>query len=339
MIARAIFVLGRDIARSRIVICYQSKDNDELNIVLKQYLNRWYGGCMKKPKDDFIEIEEFKKGDRCYHYTSLLGFKGICDNSAFFASLSDFLNDPNEMTVANTVFRDSIKNMIEDKAVAAWVINMVDEEDRRLNYFHVKSGESVCSNSVVSFSLSRDDANLWSSFTNNSGVCLEYDMEELYESFNVDCLMHGAVVYDKLKQRQLIDNYLGKFDVIHCLKTKCEISQLDNNQVEEVKSIAWGLSIYNMFFKNEYFQGEKEYRFVLMDSELNSVDCEKGVEYRLNDNFFLPYVRIKIDSFRPLKSIILGPNIRPLEGKSIKLFCQSLSLDVDVQQSSIILQR
>lgn len=96
------------------------------------------------------------------------------------------------------------------------------------------------------------------------------------------------------------------------------------------------IMIYALFFKQEEFAAEKEYRMVFKARD------EKEILYREKDGFLLPYIIVplkdKIQNI-PLKSITVAPkNHVDLAKEGMRQYLKHLGYDVDVCLSKIKLR-
>ena len=94
--------------------------------------------------------------------------------------------------------------------------------------------------------------------------------------------------------------------------------------------------IYALFFKQEEFAAEKEYRMVFKARD------EKEILYREKDGFLLPYIIVplkdKIQNI-PLRSITVAPkNHVDLAKEGMRQYLKHMEYDVDVCLSKIKLR-
>ena len=97
-----------------------------------------------------------------------------------------------------------------------------------------------------------------------------------------------------------------------------------------------------MFFKKECFAQEQEYRMVFLcvhrRKQLLSRDSIP-VEYRIKDEVFIPFIRMKLGDISCLKSVCVGTkNISDLAVKGLRHYFGSRDLEMRVKKSEIPLR-
>ena len=95
-----------------------------------------------------VKLNQVLKNGVLYHYTKCNGINGILNTNCFWATKSDFLNDPKEFLYVNKILKKVLINYIgnDDK------IGMFLEDVN-------KSGNSEYF--VLSFSCCRDSITMW----------------------------------------------------------------------------------------------------------------------------------------------------------------------------------
>ena len=94
------------------------------------------------------------------------------------------------------------------------------------------------------------------------------------------------------------------------------------------------IPIYSLFFKQEEFAAEREYRMVFVES-----DPEK-IEFRAKDGFLMPYIKIDVEGEKSfIKKITVAPkNHVDLAKAGMELFTKHYGYDVEVKLSNIHLR-
>ena len=97
-----------------------------------------------------------------------------------------------------------------------------------------------------------------------------------------------------------------------------------------------------MFFKKECFAQEQEYRMVFLwvhKREHQVPESSIPVEYRIKDEVFIPFIRMKLGDISCLKSVCVGTkNTSDLAVKGLRHYFGSRNLEVHVRKSEIPLQ-
>ena len=100
--------------------------------------------------------------------------------------------------------------------------------------------------------------------------------------------------------------------------------------------------LYNMFFKKECFAQEQEYRMVFLcvhKREHQVPENSIPVEYRIKDEVFIPFIRMKLGDISCLKSVCVGTkNTSDLAVKGLRHYFGSRNLEVHVRKSEIPLR-
>ena len=118
---------------------------------------------------------------------------------------------------------------------------------------------------------------------------------------------------------------------------------LDSAEEEDVKLFVDHISVicllYNMFFKKECFAQEQEYRMVFLcvhKREHQVPENSIPVEYRIKDEVFIPFIRMKLGDISCLKSVCVGTkNTSDLAVKGLRHYFGSRNLEVRVKKSEI----
>lgn len=97
-----------------------------------------------------VKLEHAENGSILYHYTKSNGINGIINYNCFWATKSDFLNDPNEFShiqgIIEDVCRENIKNPALREQFLKDSIYAVREKNRE--YFVLSF--SKCRDSILS---------------------------------------------------------------------------------------------------------------------------------------------------------------------------------------------
>lgn len=121
---------------------------------------------------------------------------------------------------------------------------------------------------------------------------------------------------------------------------------LDSAEEEDVKLFVDHISVicllYNMFFKKECFAQEQEYRMVFLcvhKREHQVPENSIPVEYRIKDEVFIPFIRMKLGDISCLKFVCVGTkNISDLAVKGLRHYFGSRDLEMRVKKSEIPLR-
>ena len=97
-----------------------------------------------------------------------------------------------------------------------------------------------------------------------------------------------------------------------------------------------------MFYKKECFAQEQEYRMVFLcvhKREHQVPENSIPVEYRIKDEVFIPFIRMKLGDISCLKFVCVGTkNISDLAVKGLRHYFGSRDLEMRVKKSEIPLR-
>ena len=149
-----------------------------------------------------VKLARAEKGSILYHYTKSNGINGIINHNCFWATKSDFLNDPNEFSHIQDVIENVCRENIRDSALKEMFLkdSIYAGKEKKREYF------------VLSFSKCRDSITMWSEFGNKTGYNIGFKSDEIIARIEeaAEIAYHGLVVYDAKKQKQLIRKNLCK---------------------------------------------------------------------------------------------------------------------------------
>ena len=251
-----------------------------------------------------VKLKRAENSSILYHYTKSNGINGIINHNCFWATKSDFLNDPNEFSYIQGIIEEVCRDTIKSPALKEMFLadSIYTKHEKPREYF------------VLSFSKCRDSITMWSEFGSKTGYNIGFRSDEIIARIEeaAEIAYHGLVVYNPRRQRQLIQrnicSYLPKFQ-----KTA---------------------EVYAMFFKHEGFAEEEEYRFVFKKQK------DTTVYFRAKDGFMLPYIEIPLsEGLLPIEEIMVAPqNHIDLAKKGMEYMLHTKGYQADVALSNIKLR-
>lgn len=303
--------------------------------------------------DAWIHVPLCRKGEKLYHYTTAEGVRGIVENREFMATKSDFLNDKLEFQYAVEVMERLTEKYIVNASLRERFFSKLKKEIDQLGIIAPACDDHDCREDglsfyVVAFSKLQNNALLWAEFTDFKGYCLEFDYTKLVEGFQHRVFLHGTVIYDEKEQMNgLLESLLscirnlqenGMMDLEGFFEEEAEISEGSLDKL--VMEMAVVVSVYAMFFKKSFFEGEEEYRFIFPPI-INELGVAKP-DFRLLDQIFLPYIMVEFDREMkeiPLESVMVGAkNNSDIAVRGMKYFLHSQGLEIPVLLSDIPLR-
>ncbi len=304
--------------------------------------------------DAWIRVPLCSRGDKLYHYTTADGVRGIVENREFLATKSDFLNDKLEFQYAVEVVERLTEKYIVNESLRERFFSALKTEIDRIGIITPscttdgEHDEDALSFYVVSFSKLQNNALLWAEFTDFRGYCLEFDYEKLVEGFQNRVFLHGTVIYDEEEQMNgLLESLLacihnlmeeGAKDLAGFFEEEADPSE--ESLMKLVAEMSVVCSVYAMFFKKNFFEGEEEYRFVFPPL-IKRFGTSKP-KFRLRDQIFLPYIMVEYERERenvPLESVMVGAkNNSDIAVRGMRYFLRTQGIDVPVLLSDIPLR-
>ena len=299
--------------------------------------------------DEWISVPQCVEGDKIYHYTTVSGIRGIIENSEFWVTKSDFLNDRLEFKYSIEILKEVAELYIKNTNIKEKFMQYVTDEFDRLN----NDMDGILTGYyVLSFSKIQDSMLLWSEYSDFMGYCIEFDFEKFKLSTKEKVSWDGEVIYNRKEQEKIVKETLVKTineefygdsnDLKNLFKENNTISDKDLKALADYVAV-W-ISVYGMFFKKQCFEGENEYRFIFSafhekNNEMSKLKIE-DMRFREKDQVLIPYIKISYDeSNSPIESVLVGTkNNSDIAVKGIKYFLRKEKKDIPVYKSEIPLR-
>ena len=281
-----------------------------------------------------VKLQHVPDASVLYHYTKSKGVSGILHSNCFWATKSDFLNDPKEFSYMENIIRAVCGEVILEKAWCDMFLEDVLEETILL------SGGKNKEYFVLSFSNCRDSITMWSEFGEDTGYNIGFDSRKLIARIeeNNTIEYHGLVLYELEEQKKVVRRILSEAipnemqlsfsEIIEAgaKNRNCEVYRKACKKFQKITAI------YAMFFKHSAFREEQEYRFIFKK--------KNAVLYREKDGFLIPYIQIKLtDKLLPIQEIVVAPkNHIDLAKKGMEYMIAEKGYDAEVSLSNINLR-
>ncbi len=281
----------------------------------------------------YLYLDQLREGEMLYHYTKCEAAASILRSRDLFATKSSFLNDSNEMGFILHVAQQVIGELPSKK----WQNLLLKELTETMEDFRRHD------NYVLSLSEEADSITLWSEFGEETGYNLAFDGTELLscisEHHRIAC--HGRVIYRRAEQEEILRNLLltiipGKIGMPFAEIVSLAAQEKDTVPFSQLcRKFGNALGVYALFFKQEEFQPEREYRCVFRP------ESPKEVHFRSKEGFLLPYMIISVSDEKvlPVRKITVAPkNHVDLARKGMLLYTRSLGYDTEVSLSNLKLR-
>ena len=301
---------------------------------------------IKDQIDDIIKISILNDG-YIYHYTSVEAVRGIFDNEQFWATKSDFLNDKMEFKYTYQLFAEHILKNIKCTGFREKLIEAFEKEIESTNEWQLAQGQSMNGYYIVSFSKDPDSLLLWTEFSDSMGYNLEFKFNTLLKSFENKIMWHGEVVYDKETQLKYLNEALN--NVIKLRPEMYNVKSIDDfDERTDHQSISYlaldlyvACTVYSMFYKQQEFEPEKEYRFVFsaIHEKNKYVLNPTKMHFRVKNDALIPYIKVPCKPLEALNTVRIGPkNNIDIATAGIKYYCREKKINVPIIRSGIPLR-
>lgn len=281
----------------------------------------------------YLYLDQLGEGEILYHYTKCEAAASILRSRNLFATKSSFLNDSNEMAFILHVAQKVIGELPSRK----WQSLLLKELTETMEDFRRHD------NYVLSLSEEGDSITLWSEFGEETGYNLAFDGTELLacisEHHRIAC--HGRVIYARARQEEILRDLLlttlpGKIGLPFAEILSLASEGKDSAPFAQLcRKFGSALGVYALFFKQEEFQAEREYRCVFRP------ESPEEVHFRCKEGFLLPYMIISVSDKKvlPVRKITVAPkNHVDLARKGMLLYTRSLGYDTEVSLSHLKLR-
>ena len=244
--------------------------------------------------DQYTNFNKNSKIDYLYHYTDINGCLGILNNKTLWASNAFFLNDSSEINygleLSYPLFKSFYSSLKSERAKEI------------LKEFNDDFPEFVLSSNLflISFCEDGDLLSQWRGYSqNNDGVSIRFNLPILRTFPKVNLL---KVVYDENIQINIL-NHL--FELLNEL-----IEYLEKGKnISFLPYFTLWISIFTtmiLTLKDCSFSEEKEWRIIYNHDAAGN---NKNIEYRIRNNYILPYIQIdKLNLIDLVNEITIGPS-------------------------------
>jgi len=253
----------------------------------------------------FQEKSSSKKAPAAlYHYTSLDGLRGILDNTSFWASRIEYLNDKLEMKHGATILERCLneyngRHLTVTQQKLLFMIQKLIADFLNNDRHHVPTGMvplTPYEYYTVSFSSGGDSLPQWRAY---GDVALGFEPRQLSNSAtNLENQLFGVlpVVYHEPDQESICRNILSF--LMNSLKDTDP-----RNELILIPSIQ-GFVTMLLLLKHKAFATENEWRFIAMRKHgVESV----AVNFRSTSKILLPYIEVELPNGLPLIDVKVGP--------------------------------
>lgn len=276
-----------------------------------------------------------------YHYTNVMGLKGILEDRNFNVSHARFMNDKTEISYTQRlIINELIRLKSEEsnsKVISTYdaflnimqVENIYTTDIKNVRY---RASQDRLPEFVLSFSLNEDSSHLWSEFNCGDGYNIGIDFTLFYNEMNNHeqtdekiARLPSKVVYDVNRQKELIDLRIAEFIQI---AKNYDVNELTNYYTRFLSS----MRLFANFFKDPVFYNDEEFRIVIYNHKNPSYI---NPQYRIKGNSLVPYIpsiSYKTEESRillPIKSVTIGPtNFSDIAEEGLVYYMNDIGYDI-----------
>lgn len=294
------------------------------NQSLKEKLNEMFW------EDIGPKIRSDELPETVYHYTNLEGMMGIMTNKQLWMTKSDYLNDYTEIIYLSEIVEESL-NLLNTKLIEKYGQEIKEdkyykifwEQFNKANEKSLDKTENLLELYVLSMSENQDSLTLWGNYAEGNGYSIAFEantlINDIYDELNNFYIVYGRVVYSRKAQiKLLLDFLVNAFEFIYGLKP--DINELESGLPALFKST---LVSYSIFFKNEAFEAEEEFRIVA------TIEDKAKVNFRSSNGVIIPYIYPEFEKI-PVKEIIIGPkNNSDIAKGGVEFYLERLEYDLN----------
>jgi len=184
-----------------------------------------------------------------YHHTDAAGLAGIVGTKRLWATRSEFLNDPAELTVLNSAFFDAVKEVPKTDPFRVEVLDRVAAIRETDAFF-----QKVQQYHLASFAANGDDLDLWRAYgANGCGYSIGFKTDYLTSLGHVI----RRVNYGQTVARDTVERLFAHFRVVFR-------DDSDADCALRVRSaIGMALVAGAPFFKSARYEREREWRMIV----------------------------------------------------------------------------
>lgn len=287
-----------------------------------------------------------KYDDNVFHYTTPLGLFSILKNKCLRFTDCQFFNDKTEYIYIKKPLENALKKlspMLSKNLLVESTENWLKDDYEYLSKRDKKLKERYY---VFCSSMEDDSLNMWNYYLKDGkyqGYNIAISIEKILEYFscvvpqNIE-LWHGPVIYSILDQEEELIQLIANIDreLIMLRKDVSYNDYWESFFQKAQEQIIDTIELYRLFFKDNSFKNEQEYRFVLKIPDVNIESEYFSYNFMVKNGVFVPYYDLSISS-KIINSIKISPMIEEGIAKSgLSMFLKKYSCNnIEISQSKI----
>jgi len=315
----------------------------------------------------FNTSESLKSSQRTkdvYHYTSPEGIFSILKNQKIQFTDCQFVNDKSEYNHITEVLKkvyDNISNELVNDFLYKGIVDDIEDNYEHNSFSFYKSIESLNGEiDRIKITIKRyyifcttkisDSLSMWNYYVKNDkheGYNLQLRISKLLtclskiDNPDID-IYYGDVIYDnsiKVKELEIIIKELDQKYSDEVKKMTLE-NDIINLKLKIVQQLFDYIASFRLFYKDDSFKEEKEYRFVIR-MPMNFTNYNNDIlksDYTVKRGVIVPYCGLNISNKEIISAITLSPLFeKELAQNGLERLLASLDKfeDVQINQSRV----
>lgn len=291
--------------------------------------------------------------DEISHYCTLYTLKNIIESRRLRFSSVKYLNDETEYIHLIDVFRYTVEKLrsqidkrlyscITEKEFIADLKNYSQTYKINAQDF-IRSYPKECNVYTCSFSTSNDSLALFRAYgSEQTGCAINFELnDDLISTAPDTSVFSGNVLYSNQEKADILSFLIKEINKIWINYT-CDTAKSNENGINYETNILSDLkdllNMLRVFFKDESFKSEEEFRIVFVISRDFARNSNYDFGFFRRGTLMIPYFDIYYNS-QNLKSINLGPYMKGVEKDSLgEVLCHYGFNSVDIVSSAIPLR-
>lgn len=300
---------------------------------------------------------------RIFHYTSADGLQSILENGRLRFTDVQFLNDKSEYNYILKPLKivcDSLGKSFNICYSAFELFLEKNYETRDLEVFHKDGKLKFVSTNMRYYifcaSKQKDSLGMWNYYVKNGnyqGYNIGFTINQMLNCFDSISaskvsVLYGDVIYDESMQIEILSALLT--EKLNRLEKDLEILNKQPEEKRDLNSefvnqqcmneIIDNIESLRLFFKDEAFKNEEEFRFVLKIPSDNAIleNEDFGTGYAIKNGIFTPYCEIAFDKKKTISSLMISPIMEDdlaRNGLERAINYYNCSKEIKIDQSSI----
>lgn len=273
-------------------------------------------------------------GDVC-HYFPAAALQNILSPQSIIFSDTEFLNDLEEDNNLFLILDELLNGDLTDEAMELMLIDhlkgiktlrpkmfsgIVYSDDNVAYNVKDNSSSFIYNERQYVFCTSKDDDSLamWKYYAKGGHYdaynilfsseaflnCIQEKLSHVEQGIKI---MHGSVIYDDNIKKEILLQLVRKINAIY--KEHLGDSSSDSAIRQElVNRFYYLIKEYSIFFKNEAYRHEEEYRFVIKIDNANIKKYNLEYGFRNAGSYLIPFLKIKFPK-EMIKVLVANPTI------------------------------